>query len=485
MRKKVLSRLTVLSLLAAQLAACGDADQVTDTMTDASSSDNTSVIETENDPYERFYGINYDGQTFTGLIRTQFSYEFDIETETGDVIDDAVYERELKIEDTLNANLEWHCIPGSFPERSSFTDVYKNSILSGDGAFDYVMSAANYMLPLMAEGCYVDLNKVDSISLDEPWYSQGFIENLSIDGRLYCVTGSASINYLENMCVLFFNKDLLEDLGYTAPYDDVRNGSWTFYKLEELVRDSYQDLNGNGQADDEDQYGFLTYNNMLNAQLVGMGLKYIENEGGISHIKPTLDERTVAIYDEVESFMNDLEATYHYNDTSADALKATEIMLKLWDTGNILFFPSVLSSAVKMRDTNFDFGILPFPKYNEEQESYHTFILENVTVIGIPPTADAEKSGTIIDFLSAVGYNELDSVYFDIAMKNKYSRDNDTKEMLDIIRNNIFFEYPLMTQFVGQCIYNKSPLISTYESQAVSAIATYDKLISDCMELEQ
>lgn len=471
--------LTIFVIFAMMLASCSSH---TNTLQSTASAETTA--ETTFNPYAQFESIDLEGKTFTGLIRTQFEYEFNIETETGDVVNDAVYTRELIVENTLNADLKWYAIPGAYPEKVNFVKVYSTSVAANDGSFDYVAAAANYLLPLMSEGVFVDLSRVPSVSLDMPWYSQGYIANMNINGRLYLVTGSAAMNCLENMCVLFFNKNLMDNLGNAAPYEAARNGSWTFDKLNGLARDTYSDLNGNGNVDDEDRFGYLTYNNMLNAQLIGMGLSYIKMENGLPAVKQTLDEPAIDAYNAVESFMNDSEATYHYNDKSGSALIATETMMKIWDTGNVLFFPSVLSTAVKMRGYEFDFGILPFPKYDEKQASYHTFILENVTVIGISPTSDIESAGYIIDMLSSAGYNELDTVYFDTAMKDKYSRDNDTREMLDIIRENVFFEYPLMTQFVGECIFSKKPLVSTYESKIAPVTKSYEKLIQGCMELE-
>lgn len=474
-------RLISLFLFAALLAAgCASGEPVS-----VDSTGETTAAPVEIDPYEYHRGADYGGREVTMLIRQEFESEFNIEESTGEVVDDAVYHRNQVTEDLLGIDLKFISVPGSFSNQNTFKKTFTDSVLAGDGAFDLVASAANYMLPLAAEGYFYNLMTCPGVQIEEPWYAQNYIDSMIIDGKLYLVTGSASINFLQNMCVVFFNKDLMTDLSYEYPYDEVRNGTWTFDVLNGLVKDSGADLNGDGTIDESDRLGWLTYSNMVNAQIVGMGHHYIERDAdGLPYVIETLSEHSIDIYDRVERFINSLESTLYYIDKDSDALKATQNLLKTWDMGNTLFFPQVLSTAEQMRDTRFDFGILPFPKSDTDQENYSTFLLENVTVLGIPRTADAELSGRVLDVLSINGYNELSSAYFDVALKEKYSRDSDTKDMLDIIRSSVVFEYPLATQFMAGCIQNNKPLVSSYESLQNKMSSDFSKIVEAYGELD-
>jgi len=469
-------------LSAALLTSCGEgAVPVTDENTTAAETTAEPVI----DNYEPLRNLNFNGDTVTMLIRTQFEYEFYAESLNGEVVNDAVYERDKFVEELLNVNLDYVRLPGSYSERTGFAAAYQNSVTVGDNAYELVASAANYMLPLTSEGYFKNLITTPNVDTEKPWYAQGYIQNMSIDGKLFLVTGSAAINMTENSCVMFFNKDLLNSLGHSLFYDDVRVGTWTFDKLNNLVRDVYSDLNGNSTLDDDDRYGYLTYNNMINAQLFGMGQHYIEKDkDGKLYFKTSLSESDVNAYEKVEKFMNELDSTYHYIDTANNALVATENILKIWNRGNTLFMPQVLSTASKLRDTAFDFGILPMPKYDESQENYRTFILENVTVMGISPTANAPLAGAVLEALSVYGYEDISPKYFEIALKEKYSRDTDTKDMLDIIRDSVTFEYPMITQFMASCIQKQTAMVSGFESQAASLAANFDKLVQGWQELD-
>ena len=81
-----------------------------------------------------------------------------------------------------------------------------------------------------------------------------------------------------------------------------------------------------------------------------------------------------------------------------------------------------------------EFGIVPFPKYEESQSSYVTYIANYAAMCGIPITAsDAERTGTILENLCAYSYGDLREAYVDTTLNFKYIRDEESKEMLDLI----------------------------------------------------
>ena len=96
----------------------------------------------------------------------------------------------------------------------------------------------------------------------------------------------------------------------------------------------------------------------------------------------------------------------------------------------------------KLRDMESDFGIIPTPKYDAAQESYVTYnALGNSTGFVIPITADSEISAVISDQLAYEGWRDIVPVYYDIALKSKYGRDERSADMLDLIMSNIRCEF--------------------------------------------
>lgn len=478
-------RLAALLCALLMLTGCSGTSEISETETQDTETVPSETTPETADPYAELRSVDAGGQTINMLLREEFTYEFIADEETGEAINDTVYARNLATEELLNVSLTFKPVPGSFSKQSQFIGVFTDSILANDNSFDLVSCAANYMLALTTKGYFQNLMTTPELSMDQPWYAPKYVESMTVKNRLYLTAGSASINLLENMCVLFFNKNLLADFGHKNPYDLVLEGSWTFDALKTLVEDAYVDTNGNGTSDDTDTLGYLTYGNMINAQIVSMGHAYIVRDAdGIPQYTKTLSERTIDVYNHVEAFINQLDSTYFYNDTANDALTATTNMLNIWGSGNVLFFPQVLSTAARMREDEFDFGVLPLPKFNSAQESYATFVLENVTVMGIPSYQTQPIAGQTLEALSIYGYNTLSPVYYDVVLKEKYSRDADTKDMLDIILASVTFEYPLDTQFMANCIKDNKPLVSSFEKQQHSLENRFSEIVNGWLALE-
>ena len=81
-----------------------------------------------------------------------------------------------------------------------------------------------------------------------------------------------------------------------------------------------------------------------------------------------------------------------------------------------------------------DYGILPVPKWDEKQENYNGFVMQQLFIV---PSSlneeDYENTSIIIEALSAEGYKQVFPVYFEIALKQKYTTDNESIRVLDII----------------------------------------------------
>ena len=422
-------------LLAALLCSCGQAanDGPSETTADSGASD-TTAAETEYLPDR-----DYEGADFNMLVRTEFLYEFGAE-ESGDVVDDAVYARNRAIEEKYNITLKLTDVAGSFSLRDTFLGVLSNDILSGSGEFDLVASAANYMLPVIPEGYFLDLCDTPFIDLSKPWWSKGYVDNMMIDNSLYLATGSASMNLLENMCVIFFNKQMIEDYDLDDPYTLVESGDWTFGRMMDAARTVNSDLNGNDKLDSEDRVGLFTYGNMTIAQQVSFGLPFSERDADGYPRITYMSERMADAFELIKGCLAADEICMY--EGTGDTLKRVAEMQSAFQNNNILYMAQVLSSAGVMRSMSTDFGILPMPKLDDEQERYYTCVLENLTVLGIPSSVeDDELSGLVLESMAQIGHETVTPTYFGKALGAKYIRDEQSNEMLELIRDSAWFDF--------------------------------------------
>ena len=126
-------------------------------------------------------------------------------------------------------------------------------------------------------------------------------------------------------------------------------------------------------------------------------------------------------------------------------------------SGRALFNTNFLSATDNFRDMADDFGIVPMPKYDKAQDSYHTRIGTSTSMFFIPKTvSDAGTVGAVCEALGYYGMTDVVPTWYEIALKEKYTRDDDTKDMVVLLgaRASIAFD----------CVFsqNMSEATSTY-----------------------
>jgi hypothetical protein len=109
-----------------------------------------------------------------------------------------------------------------------------------------------------------------------------------------------------------------------------------------------------------------------------------------------------------------------------------------------------------------DFGILPHPKYDENQTEYYNGTAHVVPIFAIPITnPDPERTGIFIDALTALSATTITPAYYTISLEGKFTRDEDSIEMLDIIRSSRIYDLAV--------IYNWGNFYSLFINHGTSA----------------
>ena len=113
----------------------------------------------------------------------------------------------------------------------------------------------------------------------------------------------------------------------------------------------------------------------------------------------------------------------------------------------ILFWINNLDVIEGLGNMKSDFGVIPMPKYNEEQEFYYNTAHEGMNVCGIPTTVTSDRYELVFAFMEAMAsesYRTYRPTYLDIALKDRYSRDDDTREMLDLLHSHIYTDFAIV-----------------------------------------
>jgi len=204
--------------------------------------------------------------------------------------------------------------------------------------------------------------------------------------------------------------------------------------MAELCRGAYADLNGNGSADNEDRYGYSGSGAVfIDAYWFSAGLRYVEiDKNGNPFISEDItSEKAVALVDKMQSIFHDGS-----NDMTTNPAGSA------FANGNVLFMNhEFLQASFTLRDVNFDFGVVPIATYSEDDE-FQTVTSFTYTLYGIPVDArDADMSSAVMEAMAYEGYKTVTPAVFETAMKVKYTHDEDSVRMLDIVRGSICFDF--------------------------------------------
>ena len=89
-----------------------------------------------------------------------------------------------------------------------------------------------------------------------------------------------------------------------------------------------------------------------------------------------------------------------------------------------------------------DYGIVPMPKFDEEQKDYISQIGTSTCMVYVPVTAkDPALTSKVMELLSYFTNQLVVPKYYEVALKEKYARDTDIAEMLDIIRDGATIDF--------------------------------------------
>lgn len=428
-------------MLVATLVACAEPGDSADTTTAATAdttapsgdngtpADTTAEVTTlyvEDDIPEE---LNFNNTTVSILYWSDVEQpEFEVLEQTGDIVNDAIYMRNLNTETRIGVDLNFVGTPGNFNNQKNFVSTVLNSISSG-GEHDIFSGYSMVGATLAVNGYVQDMNSLDHLDFTKPWWPASLVDQATINNKLYFASGDISTNMLHMMYAVFFNKQLIVDHNLENPYELVNDGKWTYTKMFELGSNVYADKNGDGTRDKEDAYGLCTASIHYDAFFTGAGLNTVEKDNNDQLlISPSFNsEKTIALLEGICTYMWDGQDGYHGS--------TGEVFAK----GNTIFtLDRSYMGLLRKDEITFEYGIVPVPKYDEAQENY-------ITCLGFPysmysisiASRNSEAAAATLECLASEAYREVTPMLFETSMKLKYSSDNEASLMYDIIREGV------------------------------------------------
>lgn len=428
-------RWLMLVLAIGMLASCGAKDDggrgadttadtapAIDTAADTETEPETDALEARKLVDDGLGDRDFGGKEYRMLYQLRYADFQYAEELTGDVMNDAVYARNMTVEDRLNVKLVHNT-----GEEEALAQHIKNSALSGNDEYDLYLGHTMYTGQYAVQGIFRNWYDT-SVDFTKPWFPQTAIQNLTLNGKMFLTASDICLSLSSNAYCYYFNKELAEVNGLEDMYDVVNRGDWTLDHLMTNVASIYQDVNGDGTATEEDLYGFCgEKTNSVVAYLYSFKIPTaeIDDTGKLSIVLGT-DERGVDAMDRLRTLLYKTVGSYP---KSAD-------YRTMFSGQHALFVTGVLDESVGVyRDScDFDYGIIPYPKYDAAQDGYYTVAGGSVSSSAIPITvSDLDLISSCFTALSAENWKTVIPAYYDVTLKYKGARDEASIAMIDTI----------------------------------------------------
>ena len=453
---RLIAMLMLIAMMASAFAACANTTDGGETTTEAPGAQTTAApveVETQDPTLDpRGYkkddlpeDLDYKGEEITLLVWDDVEHEeFEVKYEdlSGDIVEQALYDRNSKVEERLKVKLAFIRIDGNADNIAKFSSYVNNSVSITAREFDIIGTYSLTMAKCASSGYLFNMldDECEYLNFNQPWWSDLLLEQATFGDNLYFASGDISRNALEMMYICYANTTLLEEYQLVNPQTLVEPGDWTYEKFIEMCQGVYKD-DGDGikncTNDTGDTFGYITSGIHVDPWFYGSGATICERnaDGDIIESPSFSGERVANTLAMLDEFLHNgeygiyTEKVYHQNAFGQG--RSLFMMERARVSHKVL--------AAKYGDTKF--VVLPCPKYDKDQEKYITVMGNPFTLYGIPSDiADPKMASAFIECFASEGYRQVTPAVFELSLKTRYVDDATSGLMYDIIRANITYD---------------------------------------------
>jgi hypothetical protein len=349
-----------------------------------------------------------------------------------DVVGNAIYKRNITVEDRLGVDLQWSFSPGNWDKKHEYIQKVK-STSEGGAAYDALVCYNLVPYALAVQGLAENLYDTDYIDLTAPWWPSAYLGEALYNETIFGLVEGYAYATMRQMTGVFFNNDLIEDKQLRSPYDMVAANEWTLENMMAMLKGTYEDRNSNGKKDGADFYGVSTgYSPQIDGWFYGAGYRWSDFDGNGNLILLAGDESIIDFTDRMtDAFEQD--AFYGVDDERGKLFKESRA---------ILYLESVTLVDTTLKDQEIRYGIVPTPKRSQSQERYYTHLTNRHDAWCIPLNAkDNDNSSAVIECMAYESYRGVDPVYYESCIKLRYASDERLGEMYDLMRESNTFDF--------------------------------------------
>ncbi len=440
--------------------------------------------------------LNFNGDTVAVLYREHLK-QYEADGEAGsDIVYQAVYERNARVEARLGIKFDWCPTESSAPSAVKTEIIQVLSALIDD--YDYILTTNNTILSAGMNSYLWDFNSAMYIDLTQPWWWMSCIEEMSFDGFHYnYLVGEMNLFNFMTMSAFYFNTRLLETQLSLTPedmYNKVDDGKWTLDELHRLVSKGFMERNGDNVPSKGDIFGMPIAGSETINQLAFSTDIDISERLPNGRVNITMNNnRMIQVCEKLTNLLHNNVGVYNQKPVDGSSGFDT-FVIKDFAEGNYIFMAQRFTAACteSMRAMDDDYGIIPYPTL-EEGDDYVSYIQPASTCVSVPYAVDAERFDrvcAVLEALSAEAYRSVTEKFYEYALKAKYVRDDyGSPRMIDIIYNTsakyFLWEYNTsasnILNIVSDSITNRSSITTLYAQYGEAAQNNINKFIMECI----
>ena len=411
--------------------------------------------------------------------------ELESEKLGGGLISDAVYERNVAVEERLGINFSYT----TQDDDIEATPAISKLVQSGDQTVD-IFTVGTYvcMTPTLA-GHYLNLNNLDNIDLSKHYWNQDYNDMMTFtsDNVQFVATSPIAISIFRRGYITIFNREFMADYQIPELYDTVFNGDWTLDYQYSLIKDIYVDADGDGNESAGDFYGFVVGAvTDMDVYGVSSGIHLVTRDENGDHAYNTdaLD-RLITMGEKVSQLTN-AQGTYLADsytegfDVPIEKFADKKAVMATVMFNHIeLYFESLADMT---------YGIAPIPKLTREQEKYGTYIQDQVSCFGISAaignSEQQEQVAAVLEAMSYYSYQIVRPAYYDSVLSLRFMQDPQSKDVLETMFQSISFDFVYSTSMAGIRDTLRT-IISQKNAPVASSAKQWEKQVTSALRTQQ
>ncbi len=480
----------ILALLVAMLAvlpltACGESgSNETTAETTSQTQNDTTPVETEPSYDPMLEAKDYSGTNFVILYNIASEVEpnkdFVGEELTGEIVNDAIYNRTIALEDKYKLEMTYTGMGGD----GAVANEIQKAVMAGDATYAMADINAQFCIQQASKGNLTELRDLPNIDLEKPYWNDLMLEGSSINHKNYFAFSDINIHAYGATPCMIFNKVVHENYGLPDLYAIVLDGGWTFDRVCEMVSAVTTDLDGDGAITKDDTLGLISNNFCVDCFISGTGYRMIDKDEYDLPVMNMYTEQFANIMDGIKQMLS-VETGAFLIDRTSTATEAREYWTEQAITEDrALFWVGNIKCVERMRQSESDFGVVPMPKADENQKDYAIHVQANVgTMLCFPLSiADVDMVSRVVEDMAYISYETVMPAYMDVCIDGKTIRDEESLACLEIIRSSYYCDLGFMCQQMGVSVLNDMRDYVTnnrtdFMSRMASKITSWEKSV--------